>query len=134
MVLKPLRAALGWALLILVLCLLPGSALPSWQWADLISLDKLIHALIFGTLMVLLTNGFLGQEETTFLYRNAVPAALVITIAYGCTMELLQQIPELGRRGDWLDVIANTIGALGALGWVRWRSAKERQGMNAVEV
>lgn len=134
MVLKPLRAALVWAALILVLCLMPGSALPTWQWADLISLDKLIHALIFGMLMVLLLKGFHGQPVTNALRRNAVAIALVTTILYGCSMELLQQIPVLGRRGDWLDVIANTAGAFAAWGWVRWRSNKERERANALEV
>ena len=134
MELKPLRAALAWAVLILVLCLTPGSALPTWQWADLISLDKLIHAVIFGMLMVLLLKGFNGQPVSSPLHRNAVAIALVTTILYGCSMELLQQIPVLGRRGDWLDVIANTAGAFGAWGWVRWHSSRERHRANGLEV
>ena len=134
MVLKPLRAALVWAAVILVLCLTPGSALPTWEWADLISLDKLIHAVIFGILMVLLLKGFVGQPPASPLFKNAVTIALVATILYGCSMELLQQIPGLGRRGDVLDVIANTVGALGVWGWVRWRSTRERQPGNALEV
>jgi len=134
MVLKPLRAALAWAALILVLCLMPGSALPTWEWADLISLAKLIHAVIFGILMVLLLKGFAGQAPASPLFKNAVMIALVTTILYGCSMELLQQIPGLGRRGDILDVIANTAGAFGAWGWVRWRSSRERQRGNALEV
>ena len=134
MVLKPLRAALAWAALILVLCLMPGSALPTWEWADLISLDKLIHAVIFGILMVLLLKGFVGQPPASPLFKNAVTIALVATILYGCSMELLQEIPVLGRRGDLLDVIANTAGAFAAWGWVRWRSNKERQRTNGLEV
>jgi hypothetical protein len=35
-----LRLAIAWALLIAFLCLTPGKALPQWEWADLLSVDK----------------------------------------------------------------------------------------------
>lgn len=121
-----MRPALGWAAIILVLCLTPGSALPEWQWADLLSVDKFIHAAIFGVLVLLLVRGFKGQVEGSTWAVRAVPIATVIGVLYGASMEGMQQIPGLGRHGDLLDLIANTIGCLVALIWLRWRRTEER--------
>ena len=60
--LRSFRWALAWALCILVLCLMPGRALPSWDWFDLLSLDKLVHAGMFGTLTVLLAGAFQKRD------------------------------------------------------------------------
>lgn len=123
---RPMRPALAWASIILVLCLTPGSALPEWQWADLLSVDKFIHAAIFGILVLLLVRGFKGQAAGSTLALRAVPIAAVIGVLYGASMEGMQQIPGLGRHGDLLDLIANTIGCLVALIWLRWRRTEER--------
>ncbi|MEZ4737874.1 MAG: VanZ family protein [Flavobacteriales bacterium] len=121
-----MRPALGWAAIILVLCLTPGSALPEWQWADLLSVDKFIHAAIFGILVLLLVRGFKGQAAGSTWAVRAAPIAAVIGVLYGASMEGMQQIPGLGRHGDLLDLIANTIGCLVALIWLRWRRTEER--------
>ena len=111
MLLRALRPALGWALLILLLCLMPGAALPAWRWADLISLDKAVHAFLFGVLYVLLVRAFRRQYQHPALRSHAVMTALVMVVAYGGSTELMQQVPVLGRRGDLLDLLANTVGA-----------------------
>jgi VanZ family protein len=127
MVWRPLRPALGWALLIFVLCLTPGAALPTWHWADLLSVDKLVHALIFGVLVVFLGQGFQQQEEGSALVRHALAVAVVLGVAYGGAMELMQQVPGLGRRGDWMDVIANTFGSIVAFFSLRWWWSRQRR-------
>jgi hypothetical protein len=109
---RPLRPALGWALLILVLCLMPGAALPTWRWADLISLDKGVHAFLFGGLYVLLVRGLRQQYQGHRLRSRAVVVALLVSVTYGGLTELMQQLPVLGRRGDLLDLAANTAGVV----------------------
>ena len=126
MVWRPMRPALGWASIILVLCLTPGSALPQWQWADLLSVDKLVHAAIFGILVVLLVRGLEGQSTGSSMAVRALPIAVVIGVLYGASMEGMQQIPGLGRHGDLLDLIANTFGCLVAFIWLRWRRNEKR--------
>jgi glycopeptide antibiotics resistance protein len=121
-----MRPALGWATIILVLCLTPGSALPQWHWADLLSVDKFIHAAIFGILVLLLARGFDRQPTGTTMAVRAVPIAVGIGVLYGASMEGMQQIPGLGRHGDLLDLIANTFGCLVALIWLRWQRNEER--------
>ncbi|MCB0770976.1 MAG: VanZ family protein [Flavobacteriales bacterium] len=131
---RPLRPAMAWGGLILVLCLTPGAALPTWQWADLLSVDKLVHAVIFGVLVMLLGRGFREQGLGSVLVPLALPLAAVLGIAYGGAMELMQQIPGLGRRGDWMDVIANTIGSILAFFGLRWWWGRQRRTTEAKDV
>lgn len=114
-----------WALLILVLCLMPGRTLPQWDWADLFSLDKPVHAVLFGVFTVLLGRAFRLTKRNGPLLLWAV----LLSVAYGIGTELMQQLQALGRHGDVNDAIANTLGALaGAFYlWRRWnreRSAR----------
>ncbi|MBX2971960.1 MAG: VanZ family protein [Flavobacteriales bacterium] len=107
-----LRLAIAWALLIAFLCLTPGKALPQWEWADLLSVDKLVHVLMFGVLSYLLARGFRARENNAWPDAKVLVIAGVLSFAYGALMELLQDIPGLGRNGDVVDLTANTIGAV----------------------
>ncbi len=115
--LRALRWAFIWATVILVLCLMPGRALPEWNWFALLDLDKLVHATLFFVLAVLLTQAFVdvGAPARPLFW------ALIITIGYGLATELLQGLPALGRRTDLNDMIANTVGGIAAMGYVRGR-------------
>lgn len=107
-----LRLALAWALLIAFLCLTPGKALPAWEWADLLSVDKLVHMLMFGVLSYLLARGLRDRSTNTWAHGRILLVAGLLSFAYGGLMELLQDIPGLGRNGDVVDLAANTIGAV----------------------
>jgi len=130
----PLLPALLWALFILVLCLMPGQALPTWEWADLLSLDKPVHAILFGVFFVLLTTGLRRQQRWPFLREQAMVVAITVAVAYGALTELLQELPMLGRRGDLLDLAANAFGTLLGVVYLRWREARgaKREGRKAV--
>ncbi|HQW05372.1 MAG: VanZ family protein [Flavobacteriales bacterium] len=117
-------AALAWALLIAFLCLTPGKALPEWEWADLLSVDKAIHALIFGVFAVLLAFGL--RERAAWTESRILWTACLGSVAYGGLMEVLQEIPDLGRQGDWVDLTANTVGAVLGLIWTRRRWNRQR--------
>ncbi|MFZ1692734.1 MAG: VanZ family protein [Flavobacteriales bacterium] len=107
--LRAWRWPLLWAALILLLCLMPGAALPAWHWADLFSIDKLVHAGLFAVLAVLV-----GQALSPNAPRSLLMAMLAC-ILYGGALELMQELPTLGRRGDWNDFAANSIGV--GIGW-----------------
>jgi len=107
-----LRLALAWALIIAALCLTPGKALPQWQWADLLSVDKLIHALMFGVFTYLLARGLRERATNAWPMGRLLWIAGSLSFAYGALMEVLQEWPGLGRNGDMVDLTANTIGAV----------------------
>ena len=114
-----LRLAITWALIIAALCLTPGKAIPSWEWADLLSVDKLVHMLMFGVLSYLLARGFRDRTANTWSQSRMLVIAGLLSVGYGALMEVLQEIPGLGRHGDLVDLTANTIGAVGGAVLVR---------------
>lgn len=110
-----------WALVILVLCLIPGRQLPQWDWFDLFDLDKLVHGAMFFVQALLLAQGLKrqGREPRYLLW------ACGISVAYGVFTEGMQWLEALGRRTDINDIIANTIGAVSAGGFASWREKKD---------
>lgn len=118
---RSMRPALAWALLIAFLCLTPGKALPQWQWADLLRVDKLVHMGMFAVLTVLLARGLRDRSANTRPLPRLLLMAGALSVAYGASMEVLQEIPGLNRRGDIIDLIANTVGAVAGAYWLRWR-------------
>lgn len=111
-----LRLAIVWALIIAALCLTPGKALPTWEWADLLSVDKLVHVGMFGVLSYLVARGFRDRRVNTWSDGRILLMAGLLSFGYGALMEVLQEIPGLGRHGDLVDLTANTLGAVvGAL-------------------
>lgn len=109
-----------WALVILVLCLMPGSRLPEWDWFALLDLDKLVHAALFFVQALLLARAFIARGTPV---RWAL-WAVAIAALYGLATELMQGLEALGRRTDINDLIANTVGALAAGWFARWRIRK----------
>lgn len=117
--LRHLRLALLWALLILVLCLLPGRDLPQWRWADLLSLDKWVHAGLFAVLVVLLVVGLKRQYGTAWARSRGLWTSAIACILYGVALELMQGLLMQGRTADPLDAAANTAGTLIGLVYLR---------------
>jgi VanZ family protein len=101
---------LCWILLILLLTLSPGNALPETNlWEELISADKVVHFMIFCILVLLMIVGFTKQYAYAYLRKHAVPLSLLISISYGILIEIIQ-IPIPGRHLEVMDMLANTIG------------------------
>ena len=79
--------------------------------------DKLLHALAYFGLCVLVFRAVAGRFPARVTWRRAA-AALAITIGYAATDEL-HQMAVPGRAAEALDLIADAFGALLALigGW-----------------
>ena len=108
--------ALAWALLILVLCIIPGQDLPQWGWADLFNLDKWVHAGMFGLLALFIYGGFLRQYGQTMKRSSYVALALTISTLYGVATEIIQGTLLNGRIADPMDQLANMVGI--GVAWV----------------
>lgn len=119
-----------WALFILVLCLFPGPALPTWEWADLISLDKSVHAALFAVLYILVALAMDEQYAPIAPRSKSMALAFLLTLGYGAATEWMQQIPALGRRGDLLDLLANAVGAMLGLVYFRRKLVVRRDAVN----
>lgn len=101
-------SALSWIAVITILCATPGQYIPSNNWLELLSVDKLVHASIFFTLAVLLFIHALKR-------RHQLAAYFLFTVFYGILMELMQAYCFSNRSADWKDVLANTVGAISSL-------------------
>ena len=97
-----------WLLVILVLSGYSGNHVPKipiWQF------DKLVHAIIYSVLSILLIIAFQKQyvqEQNRF---RVVIFIILFGISFGGFMEILQNYIFINRSGNWYDFIANTFGA-----------------------
>lgn len=98
--------AIGWTLLIFILCLLPGNELPQ---INVPFIDKWAHVLLFA--------GF------SFLWLCAGPTArpsrllvlLAISIFTGWLVEFIQGNFVPGRYQDHMDTLADSVGGLAGI-------------------
>ncbi|BDD11303.1 hypothetical protein FUAX_37350 [Fulvitalea axinellae] len=107
-----------WALVILLLTMLPGEHFPRPMKLDFFQFDKVAHAGIFCVLTMLMIVGFKKQGKYQVLRYRAIPYTVGITLAYGLAIELLQSAVP-GRGFEYLDLLANALGVL--IGCVAFR-------------
>jgi glycopeptide antibiotics resistance protein len=104
--------ALLWATVILFLTLLPNASLPEVPAWELISFATASHAVVFFILALLLRFGLNKQSAFANLRRHSGWFTLLISLFFGITIEILQSQMGLGRQGDVMDVVSNSIGTL----------------------
>ncbi len=124
MFLRSLRAAFIWAVIILVITLMPGDNVPDIGLFERFHLDKAVHAFLFAVFIVLLAKGFRLQTAFPDLQRHALLSAFTIAVFYGGMTEFLQEVLDLGRMGDLSDLLADIAGAIIGAVYVRWGEAK----------
>ncbi len=111
MLFKKLIPALLWAFLILLLCLLPGSAIPELTFLDWLKPDKLVHLFLFGVLAFFLVKAFTYPNTVYILYNYPRFISIAISSMYGVLVEIIQEYCIPGRYGDVYDSIADAAGA-----------------------
>ena len=109
-------AAICWTGLILVLISIPGNMIPQEQKFFVPDFDKLIHAVLFGTLVWLWCHYYhrkwiAGKKLARQFFYVFLAAAL-----YGFGTEILQKYFIPMRDYDNVDIIADLTGAAIAYG------------------
>ncbi len=109
-------AAIGWTLLILVLCWMPPNRMPAPEtgpsWFHKIHIDKIVHITMFFGFAV--TWNWARPTASPLLLASLGIVLAVIT-------ELGQMTSIVGRDGDWGDGLADSFGViLGLLVWRKW--------------
>jgi VanZ family protein len=110
MFLKKMKWALAWAVLILILCAIPGRDIPHISFLELLEFDKWVHAGLFFVLMLFAVRGMLVQGKSRA--GKIKLACLLVCIAYGGALELMQGAVFEDRAPDIYDFIANSFGAV----------------------
>ena len=102
--------AIGWTVLIAVLCLVKFSKLPSFGVSGI---DKYVH-FTFHFVFTMLWALYLWLKQNEIML-NKIVTIIVISICYGILIEILQETCTTTRHADIFDVLANFIGATFAL-------------------
>ncbi len=119
MLLRHLIWSLLWAVLILVLYVLPGNELPAFDDWDFLSLDKIAHIGLFSAMSLFLKVGLKRQSASAKARTFAGHIAVSFAISYGLILEVIQGQVAQGRYSDVQDALANVLGAI--LGTVIYR-------------
>ncbi len=98
-----------WSLVILGLSTKAGINLPESIF-DLIAMDKLGHFTVYGILSASILWG--NWKNEVDLSGRTVVIAILLSSVYGIGMELMQYYFFPGRYFEYLDIIANIIGAI----------------------
>jgi VanZ family protein len=111
---------IAWALLILVVCGMPGDEVPESPYLDFPYLDKLVHGILFLVLALLLSAGFKRQFSLPLLRDRSKTAGFIAAVIYGGLIEGMQYffLPERSLEAG--DLLGNTVGA--GLGVVSFRA------------
>ncbi|MEY3344001.1 MAG: hypothetical protein RL090_1685 [Bacteroidota bacterium] len=110
--LKYFKAPLFWAILIWAFSSIPNSELPDFSLWRLLSGDKLIHAFLYAVLSFLLMGSSLKQFVYKKIHYNAIFFSIATSVLFGIGIELYQEFVLVDRFGDYVDAIANAIGAV----------------------
>jgi hypothetical protein len=111
---KSLWLSIFWTIVIFILCCTPGRYIPTSNWLELLSFDKLVHASIFFVLCSLWFTVIISNQKINYAY---IAYVLIACISYGGLLEIMQATVFSQRSGDWFDFIANSFGCLFAL-WI----------------
>ena len=109
-----------WALVILVLCGMPGRDIPHISFLEIPNFDKLVHAGIFFVLILLIVRGFLLQTIFIKLRQFAKLISFVICVVYGGLLEIMQGTLCQGRTADMFDFFADSFGVAAGLLLYNW--------------
>lgn len=112
MFIKHTKWAIMWALLILILCAIPGRDLPHISVLELLNFDKFVHASLFFILILLTIRGFKVQTSFYILHTYPKSCALIKCIIYGGLLEIMQGALFSERTADLYDFIANSTGCI----------------------
>jgi VanZ family protein len=117
---------IAWLCLITYLSNSNSSGIPLINFLNFKGADKIVHAVFYFNLMILMSWGFRKQHYFFKLQANYLRIPFFFCIAWGGFMEILQLTIFTYRSAEWLDFFANTTGALLAIIIINglWNSKK----------
>ncbi|MCI1188263.1 VanZ family protein [Hymenobacter sp. DH14] len=105
-----------WAAVVLVLTLTPSDEMPRTPVWELLSFDTAAHAGVFFVLAGLSWFSLHRQRRWPRLAAHAGAVALAGSLLFGALIEVLQMTMNLGRHGEWSDLLSDGLGAALAVG------------------
>ncbi|MCC3159943.1 VanZ family protein [Hymenobacter sp. 15J16-1T3B] len=112
--------ALAWTAFMLWGTLSPLDQLPPLPEWELLSFDTAAHAGIFVVTAVLYVLTARWQRLFPSLRHRAFLWTLVVCLLLGAFIELTQTLMDLGRLGEWTDMISDALGTVAGLAFMHW--------------
>lgn len=107
-----------WAIVIFILCSIPGNDLPKTSMITIPHFDKIVH---FGMFFIMGIFLFAELSIQTNLKRITITGITIFLIAiYGGLIEYLQQNYFINRSGDYWDLTADILGGAFAIIMYPW--------------
>ncbi|KUG08205.1 VanZ family protein [Solirubrum puertoriconensis] len=110
-----LLLSVAWTAFMLWGTLSPLNQLPPLPHWELLSFDTAAHAGMFVVTAVLYILTARRQRLYPSLRRRAFWWVLVVCTLLGAFIELVQTFMDLGRLGEWTDMISDSLGAVAGL-------------------
>src|SRR5262249_20322308 len=102
--------ALLWTIFIFILMVIPGNMLPKEDKTFIPNLDKLVHAILFGSFVFLWSYYYTVKKNTILVGRYT--SLLIIASLYGIATEFIQKYFIPNRDFSIYDIAADIAGAL----------------------
>lgn len=119
---KKFIPGIAWFFFVLILICLPGSNLPKADtWMERIYFDKWVHLGLFGILSLLFLIPIIKASMQVVMQQKLLWSVVVWVSIWGITTEFIQKYWVAGRSFDLGDWAADTVGALLALCFVKWK-------------
>ncbi|MDU0369531.1 VanZ family protein [Hymenobacter endophyticus] len=103
---------LAWAAFVLVSTLTPARSMPNTPRWELLSFDTAAHAFVFWVLAVLSVFSARRQRWFARLRTHAFGVVLLGAVGLGAFIEILQMRMDLGRHGEWSDLLSDALGVV----------------------
>ena len=110
--LKSYWKTMVWAVLIFVLCGIPGNQLNKVKIIDIPHLDKFVHFSLYFVFTLFLISENNTQKHLRKVSVSTILIAAAISLSYGALIEILQKFLFINRGADIWDMVANTFGFL----------------------
>lgn len=103
-----------WAVIILILSIIPNNRVPKFSWANFWNVDKAGHLFFYMVLAYFIMMA-IGRYYSGMRARKVILIGIVSASLYGLLMESLQSFISPSRYFELLDLIANIIGSFIAI-------------------
>ena len=109
---KKFIPGIAWFFIVLIIMCTPGDEIPTVDWLNRISFDKVVHIGVFTLLAILFCWPFNRSDFNTKERLHYFIKVCIAVSIWGLTIEFIQKYFIPGRSFDLLDWAADSLGAL----------------------
>jgi VanZ family protein len=103
---------IAWFFVVLILMCLPAKQLPGTSFFEKIYGDKIVHAGVFGAMVILFIRPIAESTLSSKLKLQYFSGIAVSVALWGLATEFIQKYLVIGRNFDLLDFVADAVGCM----------------------